>query len=323
MTHRPLRQLFLMDPIETVLIDKDSTFALMCEAQSRGHDVLYALVPDLYMRGGDVRVVARGASLQRVQGRHAELAEAKDLSLDEVDVVWMRKDPPFHMGYIFNTYLLELAEQRGTLVLNRPEGLRSMNEKAWAMRFPELVPTSLITQDMKRIRSFAEELGAVVVKPLDGNGGEGVFIVRRDDPNIGVILEASTQHGQRKVLSQRYLPEAKAGDKRIILVEGKPVGAVLRVPQGVDHRGNIHVGARVEKTPITAREVEICATIGPHLEAAGQVFVGIDVIGGMLTEVNVTSPTGIHEINAFEGLKVEALIIDAAMNRLERRGARA
>ncbi len=310
--------LFLMDPIETVHVDKDSTFALMLESQRRGHTVLYALVTDLYLRSGEVRVVARTAKVKPVQGQHAELGEPLDLSLDGIDVVWMRKDPPFDMGYIFNTYLLGLAESRGTLVLNKPEGLRSMNEKAWAMRFAELVPTSVITQDIKRIRAFAEELGAIVVKPLDGNGGEGVFIVKRDDPNIGVILEASTQHGRRKVLAQRYLPEAKAGDKRIILVEGEPVGAIMRIPQGVDHRGNIHVGAKVESSTLTEREQQICKTIGPFLKEFGQVFVGIDVIGDQLTEVNVTSPTGIHEIRAFDGTDVAALVVDAAMARLAR-----
>lgn len=304
-----MQHLFLMDPIDSIRIDKDSTFALMCEAQARGHEVLYAQVPDLYMRSGEVRVVAKKATLRKVQGAHAELGPALDLSLDAIDVAWMRKDPPFHMGYIFNTYLLDLAEARGVLVLNRPLGLRNMNEKAWAMRFPELVPPSLLTQDMARIRAFAEELSTIVVKPLDGNGGEGVFIVRRDDPNIGVILEASTQHGQRKILAQRYLPEARLGDKRIILVEGEPVGAVLRVPQGIDHRGNIHVGARVEKTTLTAREREICATIGPALREAGQVFVGIDVIGDHLTEVNVTSPTGIQELGRFTGTKPEETVI--------------
>jgi len=311
-----MQHLFLMDPIETIRIDKDSTFALMVEAQERGHEVFYALVPDLYLRSGEVRVVAQRARLKKVQGAHAELGPPLDLSLDPFDVVWMRKDPPFHMGYIFNTYLLDIAESRGTLVLNRPAGLRDMNEKTWAMRFPELVPTSLLTQDIKRIRAFAEELGAIVVKPLDGNGGEGVFIVRKDDPNIGVILEASTQHGQRKVLAQRYLPEAKLGDKRIILVDGEPVGAISRVPQGVDHRGNIHVGAKVEPAKLTARERVICDTIGPWLRERGQVFVGIDVIGDQLTEVNVTSPTGIHEIDAYDGIKVEAMILDAAERRL-------
>lgn len=310
-----MQHLFLMDPIESIRIDKDSTFALMCEAQARGHEVLYGLVPDLYLRQGEVRAVARKATLRKVQGAHAELGPPLDLSLDAIDVVWMRKDPPFHMGYVFNTYLLDIAEARGVLVVNRPAGLRNMNEKAWAMRFSDLVPPSLLTQDMARLRAFAEELSAIVVKPLDGNGGEGVFIVRKDDPNIGVILETSTQHGQRKVLAQRYVPEARLGDKRIILVEGDPVGAVLRVPQGIDHRGNIHVGARVEKTTLTAREREICRAIGPALREAGQVFVGIDVIGDYLTEVNVTSPTGIHEIDAFDGVRVEALVLDAAERR--------
>lgn len=316
-----VEHLFLMDPIETVHVDKDSTFALMLEAQKRGHRLWYALVPDLYLRAGEVRVLAREARVQAVQGAHAELSPPRDMSLDEVDVVWMRKDPPFDMGYIVNTYLLELAEQRGTLVLNAPTGLRSMNEKVWAMRFPDLVPTSVITQDIKRIRTFADELGKIVVKPLDGNGGEGVFVVRYDDPNIGVILEASTQHGRRKVLAQTYLPEIKAGDKRIILVDGVPAGAILRVPQGVDHRGNIHVGAIVVKTTLTEQERVICDTIGPFLKAAGQVFTGIDVIGDKLTEVNVTSPTGIHEIRRFDGVDIASLVIDAAEQRLANQAA--
>ena len=191
-----------------------------------------------------------------------------------------------------------------------------MNEKAWAMAFPELVPESLITQSESDIRAFAQELGAIVVKPLDGNGGEGVFIVRSDDPNRGVIIETSTQHGNRKVIAQRYLPEARDGDKRIILVDGEAVGACLRIPSGVDHRGNIHVGARVEKAELTARDRAICDAIGPSLAAAGQVFVGIDVIGDFLTEVNVTSPTCIHEINRFDGVCLEALTLDAVEARL-------
>ena len=316
-----MRHLFLMDPIGSIRIDKDSTFALMCEAQKRGHAVGYGLVTGLYLREGVVRAVWQEATLTREQGRHATLGAPQDEALEAFDIVWMRKDPPFDMGYIFNTYLLELAESRGAFVVNAPAGLRGMNEKTWAMRFPGLVPMSLLTEDMTRIRAFAEELGAIVVKPLDGNGGEGVFIVRRDDPNIGVILEASTRHGTRKVLAQRYIPEAKLGDKRIILVDGVPAGALNRVPQGVDHRGNIHVGAQVRKSELTPREVEICNVLGPHLAAAGQVFVGIDVIGDWLTEVNVTSPTGIHEINAFDGVCLEAQIVDAAIRRRERRGS--
>ncbi|MFT7581447.1 MAG: glutathione synthase [Myxococcota bacterium] len=310
--------LFLMDPIDTVQVDKDSTFALMLAAKGRGHTVLYALVDDLYARDGHARATVREADVQAVQGQHANLGPAHDVALDAVDVVWMRKDPPFHMGYIFNTYLLDYAAQGGALVVNDPSGLRAMNEKAWCLRFPDLVPPTIITQSMSRIRAFAEELGHIVVKPLDGNGGAGVFVVRADDPNIGVIVEMSTQLGQTKVMAQRYLPEAKRGDKRIILIDGEPAGATLRVPQGVDHRGNMHAGATVEKTELTTREQHIVKTIGPYLKDAGQLFVGIDVIGDFLTEVNVTSPTGLHEINAFDNVSLGDQILDAAMRRSPR-----
>ncbi|MCB9729648.1 MAG: glutathione synthase [Deltaproteobacteria bacterium] len=303
-----------MDPIESIRVDKDSTFALMLEAQRRGHEVLYGLVEDLYMRKGVARSVVRTAHLEPVQGAHARLGEPQDMALADADIVWMRKDPPFDMGYIFNTYLLDLAAQQ-TLVVNHPAGLRAFNEKAWAMAFPALVPESLITQDQPRLRAFADELGAVVVKPLDGNGGEGVFVLRSDDPNIGVILETSTRHGRRKVLAQRYLPEARQGDKRVIVIDGEPRGACLRVPSGVDHRGNIHAGARVVPAVVDDRDREICAAIGPMLRDAGQIFVGIDVIGGWLTEVNVTSPTCLHEIDAFDRVNLEGEILDAALAR--------
>jgi glutathione synthase len=304
-----------MDPIDGIRIDLDSTFALMTEAQRRGHEVFYGTVDGLDQRGGRARALLQTAELRPVQGEHAILGPVERVDLGEMDVVWMRKDPPFDMGYIFCTYLLDLAAA-DALVVNHPEGLRAMNEKAWAMAFPELVPESLITQSQDDLRAFAEELGAIVVKPLDGNGGEGVFIVRADDPNRGVILETSTRHGTRKVLGQRYLPEARDGDKRILLVDGAPVGACLRIPSGVDHRGNIHVGARVTAATMTERDREICAAIGPALAEAGQVFVGLDVIGSYLTEVNVTSPTCIHEIDGFDGISVEALILDAVEAKL-------
>lgn len=312
------RHVFLMDPIETIQVHLDSTFALMMEAQRRGHEVLYAQVDELFYRAGHSWVIAHRAELRAVQGDHATLGPPEEIGLHDVDVVWMRKDPPFDMGYIFNTYLLDQAEADGTLVVNAPGGLRAMNEKAWQMRFPELVPPSLITESQSRIRALLDELGAIVVKPLDGNGGEGVFVVRADDPNIGVILETSTRHGSRKILAQQYLPEARQGDKRILMVEGVAVGACLRVPSGVDHRGNIHVGAVVVRSDITPRDQEICDAIGPALRAAGQVFVGIDVIGRHLTEVNVTSPTCIHEINGFDGICVEAKTLDAVEARLAR-----
>ncbi len=308
------RHLFLMDPLEDVDVERDSTFALMLEAQRRGHEVLYGRVEGLSLRRGAAYAEVRGATVRPVQGRHADLGPRTTVAAGDVDVVWMRKDPPFHMGYIFNTYVLDVAA-RDTLVVNAPEGLRSMNEKVWALRFVDLVPDSLVTQSMAELRALADELGAIVVKPLDGNGGEGVFIVRRDDPNIGVILETSTQHGRRKVLGQAYLPAARDGDKRLILVEGHPVGAINRVPTGVDHRGNIHVGARVEAATVTDRDRAICDALGPALREAGQVFVGIDVIGGALTEVNVTSPTGIHEVRALGGVDVAALLLDAVEAR--------
>ena len=310
-----MKHLFIMDPIEEIRVDLDSTFALMLEGQRRGHDVLYTTIDRLYGVAGQAWALAQQATVAPVQGEHATLGEPQALCLDDVDVVWMRKDPPFNMGYIFATYLLDLATKR-SLVVNAPEGLRSFNEKAWTLSFPELVPRSLVTRSQTQLREMIEEVGPIVVKPLDGNGGEGVFIVRPDDANIGVILETSTQHEGRLILAQTYLPEAAEGDKRIILVDGRAVGACLRVPSGVDHRGNIHVGARVEPCELTPRDREICDTIGPHLSAAGQIFVGIDVIGGYLTEVNVTSPTCIHEINAFDQIAIEGLIMDAVEARL-------
>ena len=304
-----------MDPIADIRIDQDSTFAIMLAAQGRGHEVHYATSDQLYGEAGVAWALTHQVKLQAKQGEHAQLSSPVEGRLSDFDVVWMRKDPPFNMGYIFSTYLLDLVGTQ-TLVVNAPEGLRSFNEKAWTLRFPDLVPPSLVTRSQRRLRDMMERLGPIVVKPLDGNGGEGVFIARPDDPNIGVILETATRHESRVILAQRYLPEAKEGDKRIILVEGEPVGACLRVPGGVDHRGNIHVGARVEPSKLSPRDLEICQAIGPALKAAGQIFVGIDVIGDYLTEVNVTSPTCIHEINHFDGIHIEEMLLDAAEARL-------
>jgi glutathione synthase len=309
-----MRHVFVMDPIVDIRVDLDSTFALMMEAQRRGHEVIYCPASGLGLERGQAYTQGAQASLRPVQGDHVTLGAFERIELADVDVVWMRKDPPFNMHYVFATYILDAAAAH-TRVVNAPAGLRHMNEKMWCMKFPSLVPETLVTEDPSELRRFARELGVIVVKPLDGNGGEGVFILRQDDPNIGVILEVSTQHGTRKIMAQRYLPEAKAGDKRIILVDGIPRGAINRVPCGVDHRGNMHAGARVEAAAMDARDREICDAIGPELKAAGQVFVGIDVIGGLLTEVNVTSPTGIHEINHFDGVSLEAELMDAALDR--------
>ena len=312
-----MQSLFVMDPLHRIQVSGDSTYMLMRELTDRNIPVWMCTPGELDARDG--RGFARATRvLTTREAPHFEIVGTEELELGAFDVVWMRKDPPFNMDYIFSTYLLDLAA-RETLVVNAPEGLRSMNEKAWCLHFPDLVPPSLVTEDMDRLRSFCEEMEIAVVKPLDGNGGAGVFVVRADDPNIGVILEMSTSHGRTKVLAQRYLREATSGDKRIILVDGELVGACLRVPTGVDHRGNIHVGARCEATTLTAREREICAKIGPALKEAGQIFVGIDVIGDWLTEVNVTSPTCIHEINTLDGIRVDQLILDAVERRIERR----
>ena len=310
-----MNHLFIMDPIEVIDVDADSTFSLMLEAKRRGHRVLYCGVEDLFLEEGQAKFIVRDADVRPTRGDHVTLGGPEVVSAQGLDVVWMRKDPPFDMSYIFATLLLDFVRPHA-LVVNEPLGLRNFNEKVWALQFPDLVPPSLVTQSGERLRAYCDTLGVMVVKPLDGNGGAGVFILRHDDPNIGVILELSTQQGTRKVLAQRYQPEIREGDKRIILVDGTPVGACLRVPMGVDHRGNIHVGARVEPTTITEREHEICRQIGPPLKKAGQIFVGIDVIGGYLTEVNVTSPTCIHEINRFDGIAIESTIMDAVMNRV-------
>jgi len=236
---------------------------------------------------------------------------AISVALREVDAVFMRRDPPFNMEYIFATYILEAATP-DTLIVNRPDSLRSHNEKLYSLAFPAFCPESMVSADAKDILRFQDRLNTpIVVKPLDGNGGEAVFIVKQDDPNRHVILEVSTNHNTRTVIAQRYLPEAVAGDKRILLVDGEFCGAVLRVPSPADHRGNIHVGAECLAAPLTPREQEMVEAIGPRVREDGHLFVGFDVIGDFLTEVNVTSPTGIHEINALEGRNVQGDIIDA------------
>ncbi len=318
-----MRLLFVMDPIDSIRIDRDSTYALMLEAQDRGHEVLYCLVTDLALLHGVPWATARPCRVGTVQGEHAVLGPPSEVNLRTLDAIFMRKDPPFDMEYIFSTYLLEAAEPQA-LVVNRAGNLRNHNEKLYALQFPEFCPRSLVTSSARRIRDFMEELGVpIVVKPLDGNGGEGIFQVRREDPNRNVILEQSTRHGRRPVLAQRYLPEARLGDKRILLVDGHFAGAVLRVPGGDDPRGNIHVGAVVHKTTLTEREQALLAQLGPRLRADGHLFVGIDVIGEHLTEVNVTSPTGIHEAYALDGVRVQAMVLDAVEAHVTERRARA
>ncbi|MGO1080570.1 glutathione synthase [Inquilinus sp. CA228] len=299
-----------MDPIETIDIGGDSTFAMALEAQARGHRLWHYLPRALSLRDGRLTARARPLTVQAVRGAHFSFAEGETLDLGAVDVILMRQDPPFDMGYITATHLLEHVADR-VLVVNDPREVRNAPEKLLVTHYPELMPPTLITSDRDEIRAFRREHGDIIVKPLYGNGGAGVFRIRPDDENLVALLEVYERMYREPIMIQRYLPEIRQGDKRIILVEGEPVGAVSRVPSEGEARANLHVGGRAQKTVLTEREREICARIGPDLRATGQIFVGIDVIGDWLTEINVTSPTGIHEINRLDGVKIEAVLWDA------------
>jgi glutathione synthase len=299
-----------MDPIETIDIGGDSTFAMALEAQARGHRLWHYLPRALSLRDGKLTAKARPLTVQAVRGAHFSFAEWETVDLGAVDVILMRQDPPFDMGYITATHLLEHVADR-VLVVNDPREVRNAPEKLLVTHYPELMPPTLITSDRDEIRAFRREHGDIIVKPLYGNGGAGVFRIRPDDENLVALLEVYERMYREPIMIQRYLPEIRQGDKRIILVEGEPVGAVSRVPSEGEARANLHVGGRAQKTVLTEREREICARIGPDLRATGQIFVGIDVIGDYLTEINVTSPTGIHEINRLDGVKIEATLWDA------------
>lgn len=299
-----------MDPIETIDIGGDSTFAMALEAQARGHRLWHYLPRALSLRDGTLTARARPLTVQAVRGDHFAFGGWETVDLGAVDVILMRQDPPFDMGYITATHLLEHVADR-VLVVNDPREVRNAPEKLLVTHYPELMPPTLITSDRDEIRAFRREHGDIIVKPLYGNGGAGVFRIRPDDENLVSLLEVYERMYREPIMIQRYLPEIRQGDKRIILVEGEPVGAVSRVPSEGEARANLHVGGRAQKTVLTEREREICARIGPDLRATGQIFVGIDVIGDYLTEINVTSPTGIHEINRLDGVKIEAVLWDA------------
>jgi len=308
----------VMDPVDKINIDKDTTFVLILEAQRRGHEIYFMEVDDMFTRGGAVHGRYRRLRLARATP-HYELDGFTSGALDDFDSVWMRKDPPFDMKFFFATHLLSLIDPRKCFVMNNPRGLREANEKLYALRFAEQIPQTMVTSNMERLKTFMSELGGeMIVKPLDGCGGSGVFYLNEQDRNTNSILEAATDNGRRLVMGQRYLPEIRQGDKRIIVLDGEPLGAVLRVPLESETRGNIHVGATCVKTPVTARDQEICAALAPLLKADGLYFVGLDVIGSFLTEVNVTSPTGIQEVNALDGVCLESQVIDFVEQQVEK-----
>jgi glutathione synthase len=307
---RSLRVAVQMDPIETINIEADSTFALMLEAQARGHAMWHYLPRDLALSGGRVLARANPVTVQRKQGAHWAFGPEEELDLGAMDVVLMRQDPPFDMAYITATHILEHIHPK-TLVVNDPASVRNAPEKLFVTHFPELMPETLVTADRRQIMRFRERHGDIILKPLFGNGGAGVFHLKPDDSNLNALIEMFTERSREPLVVQKYVPEVRKGDKRIILVDGVAMGAINRVPAAGEARSNMHVGGRPEPTTLTEREKEICERIGPALRERGLIFVGIDVIGDYLTEINVTSPTGLQEIARFDGAHLERAIWDA------------
>ncbi|MBK8209427.1 MAG: glutathione synthase [Rhodospirillales bacterium] len=310
----PLTVAIQMDPIEKIDIDADSTFALALEAQQRGHELWHYLPQDLTFSAGSVFARARPLEVKRQRGDHFRLGEEEVLDLGSLDMVLMRQDPPFDMAYITATHILQHIHPK-TFVVNDPVEVRNAPEKLFVTQFPDLMPPTLITSDRAAIRAFREEHEDIILKPLFGNGGAGVFHVDPDDDNLNALLEMFTQFYREPIVVQRYLPEVRDGDKRIILIDGRAAGVVKRVPKAGEARANLHAGARAEKATLSARDREICETIGPELSKRGLLFVGIDVIGDYLTEINVTSPTGIQEIGRFDEVSLEAQLWDAFETR--------
>jgi glutathione synthase len=324
---RSLKVAVQMDPIETVNIDADSTFALMLAAQARGHVLWHYDYRTLALsegagpnRGGRLRATARAVSVRREKGNHFTFGPAQTLDLGTTDVVLMRQDPPFDMAYITATHMLEHVHRDdgvgGPLVVNNPASVRNAPEKLLVTHFPDLMPPTLVTWDIEAIRAFRAAHTDIIVKPLFGNGGAGVFLIRQDDPNLNSLLEMHFSRSREPLMIQRYEPAVRLGDKRIILIDGEAAGALNRVPAAGEARSNMHVGGRPEKSAMTARDMEICAAIGPLLKAQGLIFVGIDVIGEWLTEINVTSPTGLQEIARFDGTDLAAAIWDAVERKV-------
>jgi glutathione synthase len=312
---------FVMDPLESVLPDKDTTFVFMLEALARGHQVFFLGLKNLYTQGHQAFGFARRCEVSRSVPHYRLLDDGSVYPLEAFDAIFMRKDPPADDAYLFATMILSLADPRHTFVMNSPSGLREANEKLYALNFPGAIPPTLVTYEIARLKQFMKDQGGeMVVKPLDGHGGESVFLARSDDRNLNPILEAVTRFESRPIMAQRYIPEIRDGDKRVILLDGEPLGGTLRVPRDDEHRGNIHVGGNCVKVDLTPRDLEICRMLGPRLRRDGLYFVGLDIIGNYLTEVNVTSPTGVQEIDRLNAVNLEAKVIDFVEARVQ--GAR-
>ncbi len=300
---------FLMDPLETVLMEKDTSFAFMLGAQERGHSVFFATDGDFSFLNGSVYCQAQSIIAQRVLGSPFIRKKTVELSAQEIDAVFVRSDPPFDANYLLNTWLLDLLP-KSIPVINSPHGLRSVNEKIWLSRFPQVAPRTLISRKRADLINFLFSEQKIVVKPTDGHGGKGVFIIPKADPNTNVILETLTHNFTREIIAQQYLPEAQQGDKRILLLDGEPLGALLRVHSEQDHRNNFFAGGKAQACEITSNDQKIIALLKPFLKELQLYFVGIDIIGKFLTEVNVTSPTCLQEMNYLYGQRLELNVIE-------------
>jgi glutathione synthase len=299
-----------MDPIDTIDIRGDSTFAILLEAQKRGHALFYYIPFKLSLDGSVLRARGHDITVADTIGAHVTIGPERSVDLATMDVVLLRQDPPFDMSYITNTHLLERIHPK-TLVVNNPTEVRNAPEKIWVLEFQDLMPPTLVTRDMQEIMAFRAKHGDIIVKPLYGNGGAGVFRIQPGDTNLGSLIEMFHAINREPVMVQQYRKEVRGGDKRIILIDGEVAGAINRVPAEGETRSNMHVGGVPKPTELTPRDLEICARLGPELKRRGLLFTGIDVIGPYLTEINVTSPTGIRQVKAFGGVDIAALIWDA------------
>ena len=317
MFRTPIKLGVVMDPISAIHFKKDSTLAMLLAAQQRGYELHYFELADLYLAGQEARCLSRRLQVQYDPQHWFDLREAQDIPLAQLDVILMRKDPPFDMDYIFSTYILELAEQAGVLVVNRPAALRDWNEKLAALKFPQCICPTLVSCRYDTLKEFIHQHQDTILKPLDSMGGASIFRVTAGDPNLNVILETLTRRQQRLIMAQRYIPEISAGDKRILLIDGVPVPyALARIPSQGETRGNLAAGGRGEGIALSERDTWICEQVGPTLREQGLIFVGLDVIGDYLTEVNVTSPTCIRELDSLYSLNIGASLLDGIEQRL-------
>lgn len=308
----------VMDPITDINIKKDSSFAMLLAAQSRGYQLFYMEMQDLAMVNGKAMANMRELSVKQDPDNWFELGEPVDTPLSDLDVVLMRKDPPFDTEFIYATYMLERAEEEGVLIVNKPQSLRDANEKLFTAWFSEFTPETMVTRDAKRIREFYKQKGDIILKPLDGMGGTLIFRIKAGDPNVGVIIETLTEYGQRYAMAQAFIPDITSGDKRILVIDGEPVPySLARIPQKGETRGNLAAGGRGVAQPLSESDWAIARAIGPELKKRGLIFVGLDVIGDKLTEINVTSPTCIKEIEAAFDVDITGMLMDSIEARLK------